>query len=74
MEYYEGKLCISARELVGKGIMTSANYAKKAGRGQIDVVRQGKGLGNYASSPLTAFHASIRKRCRNSIPTVTSPI
>ena len=48
MEYYEGKLCISARELVDKGIMTKANYAQKAWKGQIDVVRQGKGLGNYA--------------------------
>ena len=48
MEYYGKKLCISYHELVGSGIMTEPNYKYKSWKGQIDVVRQGKGLGNYA--------------------------
>lgn len=49
MEYYEGKLCVSARELLDNGIMTKANYAQKAWKGQIDVARRGGGAaGNYA--------------------------
>ena len=48
MEYYGKKLCISYHELVGSGIMTEPNYEYKSWKGQIDVVRQGKGLGNYA--------------------------
>ena len=68
MEYYEGKLCISARELVGKGIMTSANYAKKAGRGQIDVVRQGKGLGNYALIAIDSLPRIYKEKVQELYP------
>ena len=48
MEYYGNRLCISYHELVESGIMTEPNYKYKAWKGQIDVIRQGKGLGNYA--------------------------
>lgn len=68
MEYYEGKLCISARELMDKGIMTSANYAKKAGRGQIDVVRQGKGLGNYALVAIDSLPSKYKEKVRELYP------
>nr|DAM86022.1 MAG TPA: transposase [Caudoviricetes sp.] len=48
MEYYGNTLCISARELVDKGIMTKSCYDKAATRGRLDVVRPGKGAGCYA--------------------------
>lgn len=68
MEYYEGKLCISARELVDKGIMTSANYDKKAWRGQIDVVRQGKGLGNYALVAIDSLPGKYKEKVKELYP------
>ena len=68
MEYYEGKWCISARELTDKGIMTSANYAKKAGRGQIDVVRQGKGLGNYALVAIDSLPGKYKEKVKELYP------
>ncbi|WP_315509364.1 hypothetical protein [Alloprevotella tannerae] len=68
MEYYEGKWCISARELMDKGIMTSANYAKKAGRGQIDVVRQGKGLGNYALVAIDSLPGKYKEKVKELYP------
>ena len=48
MEYFEGNLCISVRDLVDGGIMSKSCYAKQAERGRLRVVRQGKGMGNYA--------------------------
>ena len=48
MEYFGGRLCISMRELVDGSVMTEGNYKKMATRGRLEVVRQGKGLGNYA--------------------------
>lgn len=48
MEYYGGRLCISARELIDGGIMTEPNYKLMAWRRRFEVARQGKGLGNYA--------------------------
>ena len=68
MEYYDGKLCISARELVDKGIMTRANYDKKAWRGQIDVVRQGKGLGNYALISIDSLPSKYKEKVREFYP------
>lgn len=48
MEYFNGALCISARELMDEGIMTASNYKQMSARGKLTVVRSGKGLGNYA--------------------------
>ena len=49
MEYYEGKLCISARDLVNDGIVSQANYQNWTNRNIVDVVRRGGGAaGNYA--------------------------
>lgn len=48
MEYFNGALCISARELVDGGVMTLSNYKQMSARGKLTVVRSGKGLGNYA--------------------------
>lgn len=41
MEYYNGKLCISMRELVDSGIMTIPNYKQLAARKKIDIARRG---------------------------------
>lgn len=48
MEYCNDIWCISRNELVDEGIMTPPNYKQLCARGRIEVVRQGKGLGNYA--------------------------
>lgn len=48
MEYCNGILCISRNDLVNGGIMTSSNYDTLVARKRINVVRSGKGLGNYA--------------------------
>lgn len=41
MEYYNGKLCISMRELVDGGIMTIPNYKQLVARKKIDIARRG---------------------------------
>ena len=48
MEYFNGALCISARELMDEGIMTASNYKQMSARGKLTVMRQAHGLGNYA--------------------------
>ncbi len=50
MEYYGKIWCVSHQELVQgpNPIMSEANYKKMCTRGQLNVVRPGKGLGNYA--------------------------
>ena len=41
MEYYNGKLCISMRELADNGVMTMAHCNKLATRKKIDIARRG---------------------------------
>ena len=49
MEYYGNRLCISARELIDGGVMSTPNYKALSSRGRIDVVRRGGGAaGTYA--------------------------
>ena len=49
MEYYNNRLCISARDLVDGGIMSDSNYKLLAWRGRLEVARRGGGAsGNYA--------------------------
>ena len=43
MEYYEGKWCISAHELVDGGIVSKANYQNWTNRNIVDVARRGGG-------------------------------
>ena len=47
VEYYNGQLCIPARELIGK-VMSEPTYKQLSARKKITVARPGKGLGNYA--------------------------
>ena len=49
MEYYNGRLCISTRELFDGGIVTEANYRNWTNRNRVDVVQRGGGArGSYA--------------------------
>jgi hypothetical protein len=48
LEYYGKRLCIPARELVERGVMSAANYQKMATRKKIDIARTARGKGNYA--------------------------
>jgi hypothetical protein len=48
MEYYEGKLCISMKELVNGGVMSESNYKRLASSERFKLARKGKGLGNCA--------------------------
>ncbi len=59
MEYYNGKLCVSMRELVGNGIMTESNYRQLAHRGAIEVVRKG-GRGTYSLASVESLPDRFR--------------
>lgn len=52
MEYYKKYLCVTVYELTrkddGEAIMSFENYKSLVKRRRLHVVRQGKGLGNYA--------------------------
>lgn len=49
MEYCDGRLCISARELFDGGIVTKSNYGNWINRNRVDVVHRGGGArGSYA--------------------------
>lgn len=61
MEYYGNTLCISARELVDGGIMTTSNYKQLSARKRINVVRSGKGQGRYALVAVDSIPTIYRK-------------
>lgn len=49
MEYCNGRLCISTRELFDGGIVTESNYRNWTNRNRVDVVKRGGGArGSYA--------------------------
>lgn len=49
MEYIDGRLCISTRELFDGGIVTKSNYRNWTNRNLVDVVKRGGGArGSYA--------------------------
>lgn len=52
MEYYKGYICVTVDELTdkenGAAVMSIYNYKQMVARKRINVVRQGKGLDNYA--------------------------
>ena len=43
MEYYANRLCVTAREIIDRGVLSASNYKALAARGRIDVVRRGGG-------------------------------
>ena len=65
MEYYDGRLCISQRELVDGGIMTVANYKQMARRGRFDVARRGGGnADSYALAVIDSLPTKYREAVR----------
>lgn len=49
MEYYDGRLCVSMRELIDNNIVTESNYRNWTNRGRVEVARRGGGSAdNYA--------------------------
>lgn len=49
LEYYQGKKCIPARDLVDCGVVTETNYRNWVNRGRVEIARRGGGAkGNYA--------------------------
>lgn len=65
MEYYDGRLCISQRELVEGGIMTVANYKQMARRGRFDVARRGGGnADSYALAVIDTLPTKYREAVR----------
>lgn len=77
MEYYDDKLCISYDDLTrndapagqpSDAIMSASNYYKLAASKQINVVRAGKGLNNYALIELESLPERFRERIRHKYP------
>ena len=52
VEYYEGRLCIPAKELVERGLVSEANYKKMAIRKKFDVARTAERFTAVLSVPL----------------------
>lgn len=68
MEYYNGRLCISMRDLVDGGIMTRGSYEKSVQRKRIQVVRQGGGPGNYVLVAVDSLPASYKEKVNQVYP------
>ena len=67
MEYYGNTLCISARELIDGGIMTTPNYKQLAARGRIDVVRRGGRCG-YALVSVSSLPDTYKDKVKALYP------
>ena len=69
MEYYEGRLCISARELVDGGIVSKTNYQNWTQRKMVDVARRGGGAaGNYALIAVDSLPRVYREKVQELYP------
>jgi len=69
MEYYEGKWCISARELVDGGVISEANYQNLTRRKIVDVARRGGGAsGNYALIVVDSLPGIYREKVKELYP------
>jgi len=68
MEYYNGKLCISMKELIKEGIMSEANYKRLASAGQFQLARNGKGLGCYALVVVDTLPDRFRMKVNKTYP------
>lgn len=66
MEYYKKYLCVTVEELTrkddGEAIMSFENYKQLVKRRRINVVRPGKGLGNYALIDYNSLPERFRDR------------
>lgn len=68
VEYYEGRLCIPAKELVERGLISEANYRQKAARGKLDIARTARGLGNYALVAVDTLPAAMKEAVKHAYP------
>ena len=68
VEYYEGRLCIPAKELVERGLVSEANYKKMAIRKKLDVARTARGLGNYALVAVDTLPAAMKEAVKRAYP------
>ena len=68
VEYYEGQLCIPAKELVERGLVSEANYKKMAIRKKLDVARTARGLGNYALVAVDTLPAAMKEAVKRAYP------
>ena len=62
MEHYGNIRCISARDLIDTGIITESCYRNWVNRDRINVVRPGKGKGNYALIAVDSLPTSCREK------------
>lgn len=68
VEYYEARLCIPAKELVERGLISEANYRQKAARGKLDIARTAHGLGNYALVAVDTLPAAMKEAVKRAYP------
>lgn len=66
MEYYNGRLCTTVKEL--SAVMSYSSYRKSAERGRIDVARQGKGSGNYALIVVETLPDDVKRQLEEAYP------
>ncbi|WP_025880322.1 hypothetical protein [Segatella baroniae] len=69
MEYYEGKWCISARELVDGGVVSEANYQNWTRRKKVDIARRGGGAsGNCALIVVDSLPRVYKEKVKDLYP------
>ncbi len=69
MEYYNNKLCVSHKELVGGGLMTAANYKQLCQRGRMEVARRGGGsAANYALVTVASLPDEYKAKLKKLYP------
>lgn len=67
VEYYNGQLCIPARQLID-GMMSESNYKQLVARGKITVARTARGLGNYALVVVDTMPEKYRTQVKELYP------
>ncbi len=69
MEYYNGRLCISTRELFDGGIVTESNYRNWTNRDRVEVVRRGGGArGSYALIAVDSLPQRYKDKVEETFP------
>ena len=69
MEYCNGRLCISTRELFDGGIVTAANYRNWTNRNRVDVVQRGGGArGSYALIAVDSLPDRYKEKVEEAYP------
>lgn len=61
-EYYGPTLCLRANWLTETGIVSLYNYSALVNRGGVNVLRQGKGKGNYALVEFESIREDVKER------------